>query len=123
MTKPRKGSGRKPKVRNTVKIGDIYYASWGYEQTNIDFLKVASLSPTGMTAICRMMSQKAVDTPAPMTEHVIPNEEYGDPFRLRVKALKEYDELVGSYPYVDGDRRPGFFWVWNGQPVYQSHYH
>lgn len=27
-----------------VKVGDIFYASWGYEQTNIDFFQVISLA-------------------------------------------------------------------------------
>jgi hypothetical protein len=108
-----------------VQIGDIFYESWGYDQTNIDFLKVVALSPTGKTALCKMMSQKTVDIGegyAPMSEHVIPDKEHGETFRLRVKEYNGEAELVGSYPYCERDKRLGYFRKWNGKPCYQSHY-
>jgi hypothetical protein len=33
-----------------VKVGDVFYNSWGYDQTNIDFYVVTRLSATGKTA-------------------------------------------------------------------------
>lgn len=31
-----------------VKVGDFFVASWGYDQTNIDFYKVVGLTPKGL---------------------------------------------------------------------------
>lgn len=31
-----------------VKVGDFFYSSWGYDQTNITFFKVVALTPKGM---------------------------------------------------------------------------
>lgn len=34
---------------NDVKVGDIFYASWGYEQTNIDFYQVVAKNKSMLT--------------------------------------------------------------------------
>lgn len=33
-----------------VKVGDIFYSSWGYDQTNVDYFAVTEVSKTGKTA-------------------------------------------------------------------------
>ena len=38
-----KAERRKKATNNTLKIGDILYSSWGYDQTNIDFYQVTEL--------------------------------------------------------------------------------
>jgi len=110
----------------TVRKGDIFYESWGYDQTNIDFCIVEQLSPTGKTVLCRMMSQKLVETTdklAPMAEYVMPDKPFGELFRLHVRTRFNGDpSLVGKYPYCKGDTRPGYFSKWEGKPLYQSHY-
>ena len=114
------------KLENTkVKAGDIFYESWGYDQTNIDFCVVEQVSPTGKTVLCKMMSQKTVPREgfAPMSEHVIPDKPYGPLFRLHVRTRSNGDtSLVGKYPYARGDTRPGYFTKWDGKPLYQSDY-
>lgn len=34
---------------NTLAIGDILYASWGYEQTNVDYFQVINVTPKMVT--------------------------------------------------------------------------
>lgn len=34
-----------------IKVGDIFYSSWGYEQTNIDFYQVIALKGTTMATL------------------------------------------------------------------------
>lgn len=34
---------------DSVKVGDVFNSSWGYDQTNIEFYKVVSISKTGKT--------------------------------------------------------------------------
>ncbi|MEY2170711.1 MULTISPECIES: hypothetical protein [unclassified Rhodanobacter] len=39
-TKARKAEARKP---HSLKVGDVLYTSWGYEQTNVEFYEVVSV--------------------------------------------------------------------------------
>jgi hypothetical protein len=34
----------------TVKVGTVFYSSWGYDQTNVDFAVVTAVSRSGKTA-------------------------------------------------------------------------
>jgi hypothetical protein len=112
-----------PEAIPTVKVGDVFYESWGYEQTNIDFAQVVALSKTGKTAICQMMSQKITSTEglSSMAEMVVPDTVAGDTFKLLVR---DADTLRGSYPFCNNkdSKRFGIFSRWKGEPVYQSHY-
>lgn len=113
-------------VEKEIKVGQIFYESWGYEQTNIDFVKVVGFTKSGKSAICRMMSETITSTEglSSMAEYVVPDQEYGESFKLRVRksACNDNPLLVGSYPYSEGDRKLGYFYPWEGRPVYQSHY-
>lgn len=43
--RPASGYGNKKQANKYgVKVGDIFYASWGYEQTNVDFFQVVALA-------------------------------------------------------------------------------
>lgn len=43
-SKPEKKAAPKAKANKYgVKVGDLFYASWGYEQTNVDFFQVVAL--------------------------------------------------------------------------------
>lgn len=43
-SKPAKTKEAKPAKRNhSVKVGDVFYTSWGYEQTNVNFFQVVEL--------------------------------------------------------------------------------
>lgn len=75
------------------KVGDYHRHSWGYDQTNIDMCVIVEVSPTGKTALCRMVRTIHLgETGA--EEIVTPGEAYGDPFRLQIRG----DCLKGSYP-------------------------
>jgi len=102
-----------------VKKGDIYYANWGYDQTNIDFVKVVKVSPSGKTVLCRMMSEKVVKAEHTY-DNIVPDKPYGKTFRLRVRD--EGRVLVGSYPFCTGSKRYGRFYKWSGRPLYQTAY-
>jgi hypothetical protein len=91
----------------SVRPGDIFYASWGYDQTNIDFMKVISVSPSGKTVICQMLSKKYVEQNGPSGDRVVPGEPFGITFRMQVRPGSKFNNssvsLVGSYPYVQGE--------------------
>ena len=45
----------------TVKVGDVFVESWGYEQTNIDFYEVVEVTPSGKSVRLREIAAKAVE--------------------------------------------------------------
>lgn len=115
------------KAEPFLHVGQIFYASWGYDQTNIDFVQVVSVSKTGKTVICRRLGSKRIDA-----SHVIPTEPYGKPFRLKVKKGKEISAikesvastfqaiwLRGSYPFAGDSMRMDSFSVYH-RPVYET---
>lgn len=115
-------SSERPREAEGVEIGQIYYASWGYEQTNNDFVKVVGLSPSGKTAIVKRMKTVQTETSS-MVGTEIPTEVFGESFRLKVdmrdrNAEKSEPELVGTAP----DLGYQYFWLWKGEPVHYSSY-
>lgn len=57
----------------TVKVGDIFYNSWGYDQTNIDFYVVDAVSPTGKTCTVRPCGSQIVEAHGPGGNRVVPD--------------------------------------------------
>jgi len=88
-----------------VKAGDRFYSSWGYDQTNIDYLLVVKLSPTGKTAQCRMVGPIHLGA-AGTCDITTPGCSHGDLFTMRIQG----DRLRGSYPYCRGGTRLGSFY-------------
>ena len=75
---------------NVVRVGDIFYTSWGYDQTNVNFYEVAEV-----TAKCfrvREIGSKVIykEGYSSMSDHVIP-----DPTRRLsyVDAAQRIEEL------------------------------
>lgn len=46
----------------TVKVGDVFSRSWGYDQTNVDFYEIVEVSKTGKTAKARQLKGAVVDS-------------------------------------------------------------
>lgn len=87
-----------------IKPGDYFYTSWGYDQTNIDYLIVVSI--TTKTAICKMVNPIYVDAEE-QQDVLMPGTAYGDTFRMQINGR---DSLVGSYPFCgDSSKRLGHF--------------
>jgi hypothetical protein len=100
----------------TIKPGERFYTSWGYDQTNIDFLTVISISATGKTAKCRMAAPINIGAEG-TCDALTPGQAYGEPFTMRVQG----DTLRGSYPYCKGDKRlDTFYRTQLGKTHYQT---
>ena len=41
----------------TVKVGDLFYDSWGYDQTQVDFYEVVGLTPSGLSVRVQKVRQ------------------------------------------------------------------
>jgi len=53
-------------------VGDVLVSSWGYEQTNIDFWRVVSLTASGKSVRIMPVAQRVVDY-SKGCEHVVPH--------------------------------------------------
>ncbi len=85
-----------------LEVGMFFYESWGYDQTNIDYLEVIEVSPTRKTVMCRMVGKNR-DSSAEQfstSDKVTPDNRCRGPtlFRLRVSSFGDSITLRGSYP-------------------------
>lgn len=111
----------KPTVSQDMEDTFIY-ASWGYNQTNIDMAKIVEVSDTGKTVVAQRVKKERVSSDG-RNEQVKPTDEtYGDKFRLHVREFnsgKTY--FKGSYPYsggsMDEGKRCGTFFIHDKQTV------
>ena len=99
-----------------MKINDILYTSWGYDQTNIDFYKVTALSPSGKTATIVPIGQKETRDAGFLCEYVVadPENVIGEPLKKKIQKYGEHEYLrMTSYSTAT---------PWDGKEKYQSHY-
>jgi hypothetical protein len=112
------------------KVGDIFYTSWGYDQTNVEFFKVVRVSPSsvwvqetgqkreysdygngdywttvsnGEPLVRELRNRKTGEidkVPAPITIH-------------RIKEGREGKPCIRINSFTIG-------WFWDGQPVHAS---
>jgi hypothetical protein len=96
----------------SVKEGDIYVASWGWEQTNIDAYQV--VAKKGATVTLREIAVASVEgSEGFMSDRVVPvkNEFIGDEFKKRI---------TGKYINIDDVRMAGL--TEEGKTFYRSWY-
>lgn len=108
--------------RHDTKVGDIYVASWGYEQTNVNFYEVTALVGETMVEL-REIAGEDVDRPSgPMSGYTKPKpgaflsprydgDDTGLPMRRR----------VGAYGIKIDETRHAH--KWDGKPTYWSSYY
>lgn len=89
---------------NVKLIGKKFYAIWGYDQTNYNFVMVVGISESGKYAICRTV--KVLGSRNNESEIYPTDEVSGDLFKLKIENDTENGEirLRGSYIY-SGDKR------------------
>ena len=74
-------------IDRTSLVGKIFYASWGYEQTNIDFFQVVSVKAKQVT-IREIAAESILDSEGFMCDRCkpCPNEFIGEPLTKLIKA-------------------------------------
>jgi hypothetical protein len=84
-----------------VDIGQTFYTSWGYDQTNYDFIVVMKVSPSGKTAYCQQAAAEFVryegqcDVLKPTPKGI------GPIFQMKVEG----ENLRGTYAKTWGEDR------------------
>ena len=109
-----------------LKKGDLFYTSWGYDQTNYDYLVVLEVSKTGKTAKCQMTHALAMGTDGQCNVQEPIFCPYGDKFTMRIQEGYRGDlTLKGSYPFcangsMDNKRLDRFSRAKEGQQFHET---
>lgn len=109
-------------------IGKIFYTSWGYDQTNYDFIKVIGLTKSGKSAICQRCYANTIDEESTISTYALqPNgKTFGDKFKMKIgkSSYNCENTLRGSFPYCcDGSMKNKMlatFWECSPKEVYQE---
>ena len=79
-----------PTVR-PVEVGDIFAASWGYDQTNVDFYEVVGVTASGKSARIVPVRQEVVESNGPSERvRAVPGSAAADA-TPQTKRLRYYD--------------------------------
>jgi hypothetical protein len=102
--------------KNKLKIGDVLYDSWGYEQTNVDFYIIKSINSNKSKIVIQEIGHVEVsDTHQAngMSCNVLPdvNKSIGEEIvkNIRSERIKICDSVSLKY--------------WDGRPLYKSWYY
>ena len=95
-----------------IQVGDIFYSSWGYDQTNVDFYQVVGL--TGASVKVRQIAQRTVRSGGAGGDSVVavPDHFVGE---VMTKRIQNYSDVptftLNSYSSA---------YLWDGTPKYQT---
>lgn len=114
-------------TETSVKVGDIFEMSWGYDQTNVNFFQITRLSKGGI--FIREISSKGVPgTDGFMCQNVVAVK---DSFLDHSQWCGDGDftDNVETFRRLKPDSRPCFSfrgryyaYLWDGKPTYCSWY-
>ena len=90
-----------PRNVTMPKIGDLFYSSWGYDQTNIDFYQVTGVKGK-MIEATQIAGQSSYDQPMAGHTKPVPNKFTGESKRylVRFNADDQPYFKVASYAYA-----------------------
>lgn len=91
--------------------GDVLSCSWGYDQTQVDFYQVISVTPSGKSIDLRPIKWRSVKETSGMSDTVVPIKDAfcGETFRKRVSIHESV--TISSCQHA---RR------WSGKPMHRS---
>ena len=113
------------------RVGDVLVSSWGYDQTNVDFYRVVSLTASGKSVRIVPVAQR-VHSYSKGCEHVVPGELVtgADGMLGMTTSLIRWYEV---HSWFQGESRIEEGWcvgvpmgykstahLWGGQPVFQT---
>lgn len=104
---------------HTVKVGDIFGASWGYDQTNVNYYQVTKLVGKSTVEIREIKATRVDDS------HVMPvkdnftdtshlnNYKNNEPVRKRVKSSGYRTHSLKVFEFSNA-------YLWDGKPNYET---
>ncbi len=95
---------------HTLKLDDIVYACWGYEQTNVDFFQVVRVVSDRSVAIRAIKAEIQADGPMAMAGHSTPcRDQFEDDAREMVRQAEGNGVLNVRFKHPAS--------LWTGKPV------
>ncbi len=100
---------------HTLKLGDIIYNSWGYDQTNIDFYEVVGVS-ANFVSLQSLDSKTSGGSGHSMSGYAsaVPGTAKGEVTRHRV-SVSTFNANYINFKHGSGSK-------WDGKPIYCSWY-
>jgi hypothetical protein len=103
-------------------VGEYLYTQWGYNQTNVDFVKVIGVTSSGKSVRVQVV-EGAVESRQKGQDNLTPSDtvKFEEEVTLRTKCRKGKVHFRGSYPFADGDKRgPENFYLFDRDSVGQT---
>ena len=98
----RKRKEPKPEIVHNLKKGDIFYTSWGYDQTNYDYIVILEIR--GKYAICQRTASLHMGQSCQSNVQEPIFCPFGDKFRMKIQGSCFSGDnsitLRGSYPFL-----------------------
>lgn len=118
-----------------VKVGDLFYSSWGYEQTNTTFFQVIELVGKKSVRVREVVPEIASESPTcgmaadrsyKLTNELLPAKEYStfikDQEKGDLKRLKSYHKDSRNNPQFDVSSFCDAY-KYGGEELYESWYY
>lgn len=108
-------------VAHNIKVGDIFYTSWGYDQTNIDWYQIVGVTPKGVK-VSRLKSQKHGEDGfmTGMTSPAIGDFDKDEQNMLKRVKQVGWNEKEPKFGFLINNRYPAY--PWDGKPKRESWY-
>jgi len=115
----------------TVKVGDVFYRSWGYDQTQVNWAVVVGLTPSGKSVrlqeIGGVEAGHASVLPDPGRKplaHTSRSYDYntglhGDPVVTVEAPVTKLIQWAGKHPYL-AENSYSSWYLWDGTPKYST---
>ena len=104
-------------ITRPVEVGDIFAASWGYDQTNVDFYEVVSVTASGKSVRIVPIASEVVSGDAYAEQvRAVP----GSASRDAVPVTKRLRFYGGSEPLVTLNSYSSAWRIAPGETKYQS---
>lgn len=105
----------KKNFKHSAVVGTIFYSSWGYEQTNVDFYQVVEIKGKSTLVLKEITQSRVEGSEGNDCCNVIANKDgFKDvePFKARIT----YGNSIKLTSYSRAS-------IWNGKPKYKSWYY
>lgn len=109
----RKSQQQQPSV---LKVGDILYTSWGYDQTNIDFFQVIKTSGIRTVDLVRINSRR-IESLSDYTDNLMPMKDSFITEGYQSKENGTYRVKNGNTVSINGYKNA---WLWDGKSKNQT---
>lgn len=114
-----KAKAKKASNNHGVKVGDVFRSSWGYDQTNVDYYQIISVSGKSAT-LCKIAQLSEADGYLQGNCVPAPNQFIGKPFKKLIQKQSETSSAyVKIYSFANAYKIEPVAVVSN-KPIYES---